>query len=113
MRLFQYLSVFYANTYLYSLGVVNQWSENDNAQDQEEDEEHELLGGCSKGLNEDLESRGVSGQFEQPKDADDGEELKDVCVLQMGGHSLKDQIDVEAQRGHVIDDVDTVTKYIK
>ena len=109
---FLYFSVAYANTYLYSLGVVNQWSENDNAQDQEEDEEHELLGGCSKGLNEDLESRGVSGQFEQPKDADDGEELKDVCVLQMGGHSLKDQIDVEAQRGYVIDDVDTVTKYI-
>ena len=54
----------------------------------------------------------MSGQFEQPKDADDGEELEDVCVLQMGGHSLKDQIDVEAQRGHVIDDVDTVTKYI-
>ena len=55
----------------------------------------------------------MSGQFEQPKDADDGEELKDVCVLQMGGHSLKDQIDVEAQRGHVIDDVDTVRKYIE
>ena len=98
------------SAYLYSLSVVDQRSENDNTQDQEEDEEHELLGGGSKGLNEDLESRGVSGQFEQPEDADDREELEDVCVLQMGGHSLKDQIDVEAQRGHVIDDVDTVKK---
>ena len=98
------------NTYLYSLSVVDQRSENDNTQDQEEDEKHELLGRGSKGLNEDLESRGVSGQFEQPEDADDREELEDVCVLQMGGHSLKDQIDVEAQRGHVIDDVHTETK---
>ena len=96
--------------YLYSLSVVDQRSENDNAQNQEEYEEHELFGRGSKGLNEDLESAGVSGQFEQPQDANDREEFEDVRVLQMRGHPLKDQIDVEAQRGHVIDDVDTGTQ---
>ena len=40
-----------------------------------------------------------------PEDADDGEELEDVGVLEVGGEDLEQVVDVEAQRRHVVDDV--------
>ena len=46
-------------------------------------EEHKLLGWCSKRLDEDFQARGVPRQFEQPKDANDGEELKDISGRQL------------------------------
>ena len=52
----------------------------------------------------------MSCQFEQPEDANDRKELKNISVFQMRGHLLKDKIDVEAQSGHVIDDVHTANK---
>lgn len=48
----------------------------------------------------------MSRKLEQAHDADDGEELEDVGVLQVRGELLQHQVDVEAQRGHAVDDVD-------
>lgn len=44
-------------------------------------------------------------QLEQSHDANDGEELENVGVLQVRGEFLEHQIDVEAKRRNVIDDV--------
>lgn len=82
--------------YLNSLGVVDKWGKDDDAKDKEEYEQHELFGRSSKSLNKNFQTRWVSRQLEQPKDANDGEELEDVGVLQMRGHLLKYQIDKEA-----------------
>ena len=49
----------------------------------------------------------MSRQFEQPEDANDRKELEDISIFQMRGHLLKHKIDVEAQSGHIIDDVHT------
>lgn len=88
------------------LGVVDEAGEDDDAQDEEEDEERQLLGRGPERLDENLEPGRVARQFEQPHDADDGEELEDVGVLQMGGELLQGQVDEERQGGHVVDDVD-------
>ncbi len=96
--------------YLYSLCVIDQRGKDDDTKDQEEDEQHELFGGGPERLDENLEARRVTGQLEQPEDTDDGEELEDVGVLQMRGHLLEDEVDVEAHRGHVVNDIDTGTK---
>ena len=48
----------------------------------------------------------VSGELEKPEDANDREELEDVGVLEVRGQLLQDQVDVEAQRGDVVNDVD-------
>ena len=48
----------------------------------------------------------MSGELEKPEDANDGEELEDVGVLEVRGQLLQDQVDVEAQRGDVVNDVD-------
>mgnify|MGYP001172503836 CR=1 FL=1 len=91
---------------LYPLGVVHEAGEYDDAEDKEEDEEHELLGGGSKGLQQDLEAGGVAGQLEQPQYPDDAEELEDVGILDVGHQLLQDQVGVEAQRRHVVDHID-------
>ena len=46
-------------------------------------------------------------QFEQPEDSDNREKLEDVGVFEVRGHLLQHQVDVEAHRSHVVDDVDT------
>lgn len=48
----------------------------------------------------------MSGELEESHDANDREELEDVCVLQMAGEPLQDHVHVEAERGNVVDDVD-------
>ena len=88
------------------LGVVDETGEDDDAKDQEENEERQLFGRGSKRLDENLETGRVSRQFEQPHDADDGEEFENVGVLQMRRKFLQRQIDEERQSGHVVDDVD-------
>jgi len=47
----------------------------------------------------------VPRQLEQPHDAYDGEEFQYVRVLQVRRELLQRQVDVEAQRGYVVDDV--------
>ena len=48
----------------------------------------------------------MSGELEESHDANDGEELEDVGVLQVAGELLQDHVHVEAERGDVVDDVD-------
>ena len=38
-----------------------------------------------------------------PEDSDNGEELERVGVVDVRGHLLQEQVDVEAQRRHVVD----------
>ena len=45
-----------------------------------------------------------------PKDSDYGEELEGVCVVDVRGHLLQQQVDVEAQRRHVVDYVHTANE---
>ena len=45
----------------------------------------------------------MPGQLEQAHDADYGEELHDVGVLEVGGVPAEDQVDVEAGGGDVVD----------
>ena len=42
-----------------------------------------------------------------PEDSDNGEELERVGVVDVRGHLLQEQVDVEAQRRHVVDYVHT------
>lgn len=95
--------------YLNAFSIVDQGGKDDNAQDEEEDEQHQLLGRGPEGLHENLETGRVTSQFEEPEDANDGEKLEHVGVLQVRGHLLQDQVNVEAQGGHVVDDVDTAS----
>lgn len=90
---------------LYPFGVVHETGEYDDAQHEEEHEQRQLLGRSPERLYEDLQPGGVSSQLEKPHDPDDGEELQDVGVLQMGRELLENQVDVEAQRGYVVYDV--------
>ena len=73
----------------------------------------DLMRDSPESLDEDFQARRMSCQFEQPEDANDRKELKNISVFQMRGHLLKDKIDVEAQSGHVIDDVHTANKKIQ
>lgn len=68
-----------------AFGVVHQAGEDHDAQYEKKHQQGELLGGGAERLDEDLQPRGVPGELEQPHDADDGEELHDVGVLQVRG----------------------------
>ena len=92
--------------YLYPLRIVDEAGEDDDAEDEEEDQQHQLLGGGSECLQEDLEAAGVAGEFEQPEDPDDAEELEDVRVLDVGDEVLEDEVGVEADGGHEVNDID-------
>ena len=61
--------------------VVDQTGEDDDAQDEEEDEQCQLLGRRFERVDEDFEAGRVAGEFEETQDADDGEELEDVGVV--------------------------------
>ena len=87
------------------LGVVDQAGEDHDAQHQEEHQQHQLLGGGAEGLQQDLEAAGVSRQFEEPQDADDGEELEDIRVLDVGDQMLEDEVRVETDGGHKVYDI--------
>ena len=86
MHLEQYFCVL--SLYLYPLRIVDEAGEDHDAEDEEEDQQHQLLGGGSEGLQEDLEPAGVTGEFEQPEDPDDAEELEHVRVLDVRVNTL-------------------------
>ena len=44
-------------------------------------------------------------QLEQPEDPDDGEELEDVGVLDVGDVLLEEEVGVEADGGDVVDHI--------
>ena len=48
----------------------------------------------------------MSCQFEESHDTDDGEELENVCILEMRGELLQCQIDEKGECRHVVDNVD-------
>ena len=104
MYLKQYFCVL--SLYLYPLRIVDEAGEDHDAEDEEEDQQHQLLGGGSERLQEDLEPAGVTGEFEQPEDPDDAEELEHVRVLDVGDEVLEDEVGVEADGGHEVNDVD-------
>ena len=95
------------------LSVVDQGGKDDDAKNKEENKEHELLGRGTKGLEEDLEAGGVSGELEEPENPDDGEEFKNVGILEVRGEVGEEQVDVEAHRGHTVDDVDRTADKIE
>ena len=47
----------------------------------------------------------MSRQFEEPQDADDGEELEDVRVLDVGDILLEEEVRVETDCGDVINHI--------
>lgn len=89
--------------YLESLCVVHEAGKHDDAKDQEEHEEGELLGRRLERVNEDLEAWRMAGQFEQPQDADYGEELEDVRLVYAVRHAaLQEDVRVEAESSHEV-----------
>ena len=52
-------------------------------------------------------------QFEQTKNSNDREELQHICVLKMWGEMGEDQVDVEAESGHKVNDVDWTSDKIQ
>ncbi len=80
-----------------ALGIVDKRREDNDAKDEKEDEQHELLGRGAKRLEQDLEAGRVAGQLEEPEDADDGKEFENVGVLQVGGQLSKHQVNVETE----------------
>ena len=104
MHLEQYFCVL--SLYLYPLRIVDEAGKDHDAEDEEEDQQHQLLGGGSESLQEDLEPAGVTGQFEQPEDPDDAEELEHVRVLDVGHEMLEDEVGVEADGGHKVNNID-------
>lgn len=85
--------------------VVHEAREYHNTEHQEEDEERQLLRGCPKRLHKDLEAGRVAGQLEKAHDADNGEELEDVRVLQVRRELLQAQVNIKAKRRYIIYDV--------
>lgn len=80
--------------------IVDEGREHDDAEHQEEDEEGQLLRGGLERVNEDLETRWVASELEQPQDPDDGEELEDVWLVYVVGDAvLQEDVRVEAQGG--------------
>ena len=88
---------------LYPLGVVDQRSEHHYAEYQEEYQQRELVRRSFERLDENLETPRVTRQFEQSHDSDDREKLEDVVLLL---EFRQQEVEVEAQRRHHIDDVD-------
>ena len=85
------------------LGVEDERGEDDDANDEEEDEQHELVGARLERVDEDLQAGRVARQFEQPHDADDAEELEHVVFLLEARH---EEVQVEGEGGHKVDRVD-------
>ena len=48
----------------------------------------------------------MAGELEQPEDPDDREELEDVGVLDVRHVLLEEEVGVEADGGHEVNDVD-------
>ena len=88
------------------LGVVHEAGEDDHAEDEEEDEQRELLGARLESVDQDLEARRVTGELEEPQDADDGEELQDVGVVHIGKEVLQQHVRIETERGYKVDPVE-------
>ena len=88
------------------LSIIDQAGEDEHAKDEEEHEQHQLLGGGSEGLQEDLEPAGVSGQLEESQDPDDAEELEDIRVLDVGDEVVEDEVGVKADGGHKVNNID-------
>lgn len=90
---------------LSALRVVHETGEDDDAENEEEYQQRELLGRGAKGLYQDFEARRVTRELEQPHYSYDAQELEDVGVLQMGRESLQREVDVEAQGGDHVDKI--------
>ena len=85
------------------LGVEDERGEDDDEENEEEDEERELVCAGLERVDEDLETGRVSGEFEEPHDADDAEEFENLVLLLQEGHQ---KVEIEGQNGDEIDDVD-------
>ena len=52
-------------------------------------------------------------QFEQTKNSNDREELQHICVLKMWGEMGEDQVDVEAESGDEVYNIDRTSDKIQ
>ena len=52
-------------------------------------------------------------EFEQTENSNDGEELQHVSVLKVRGEVSQDQVDVEAEGGHEVYDVDRASDEVQ
>ena len=87
------------------LSIVDEAGKDDHAEDKEEDEEGELLRARLERVDQDLQARRVTGQLEQPQDANYGEELQNVGVLDVFEVILQQHVAVKAQGGDKVDPV--------
>ena len=55
----------------------------------------------------------MSRQFKETEDSDDWEEFQDVSVLQVRGKMRQNQVDVEAESGHKVYDVDRASDEVQ
>ena len=88
-----------------SLRIINKRGKDHDAEHEEEDKEHQLLGRRPEGLQQDLQAGRVAGELEQPEDPDDGEELEDIGVLDVGDVLLEEEVGVEADGGDVVNHI--------
>ena len=129
-----------------AFSVVDERGGDDDADDEKEDEQHQLVstglervddqthrhtdrhtdrqterhteGDGHERVDEDLESRRMTRELEQPHDADDAKELENVVVLLRLGlvvlllyvvvllYEVEQEVEVEAERGDKVDDID-------
>ena len=88
-----------------SLSIIDKAGKDDNTEDQEEYEEHQLLGRGTKCLKEDLQTRGMTGELEEPEYPDDAEELEDISILDMGDMLLEEEVGVETDGGNIVNNI--------
>lgn len=84
------------------LGVIDKCGEDDDAENEEEDEQHELFGAGSESVDENLQPPIVLREFEQAQNTYHRQKLDDVlrCVLRQQSHHQS--VQVEAQSGHQV-----------
>ena len=57
-------------------------------------------------MDEDFEARRMTGEFEQPQNADDGEKLEDISLIYAVCHAaLQQDVGVETESRHEVDHV--------
>lgn len=86
---------------LHLLGVVHQAGEDDDAEDEEEHQQSQLLGRRLERVDQDLQTGRVPRELEEPQYPDDAEEVQQLGLFL----EYQDHVDVEAERGREVYDV--------
>lgn len=94
--------------FLKSFSVVDERCEDDNAEDKKEDEQEKFLGTCLERVDKNFESARVTRQLEETQDSNDGEEVKNVGILQTVGKALQQNVRIKGHGRNEVDYVDHV-----